>query len=288
MRQSIPYFRVSWRRWLKPPIRRSLRSSSLSYQQPSRKWPGNTSKSTAPTDGLGDPSGRCSGTDWRITSIAFFIIERESIFPFVGMIRSPGWLPYADRHHNQNHSIYRYIEGTSKWTFHPFIRTQLKFNLSQDIESCQRFPGLGSEPPQTGHTFSVGLIIKVALHLEHLTLWSLTRLISAGSKVLSMQLFLFEKRKLFLRIFDWRTETFRDWIVSVTVPAMDFLITRGPWKVFVTTWALFRESWGERSFMFCHWYYSAIYPALPIWRIVWCCNLFGCWLFLRCQLWLES
>jgi hypothetical protein len=43
-----------------------------------------------------------------------------------------------------------------------------------------------------------------------------------------MQLFLFEKRKLFLRIFDWRTETFRDWIVSAAVPAMDFLIARRP------------------------------------------------------------
>jgi hypothetical protein len=67
-----------------------------------------------------------------------------------------------------------------------------------------------------------------------------------------MQLFLFEKRKLFLRIFDWRTETFRDWIVFTAVPAMDFLITRGPGKVFVTTWALFGKFWRKRSFMFCH------------------------------------
>jgi hypothetical protein len=57
-----------------------------------------------------------------------------------------------------------------------------------------------------------------------------------------MQLFLFEKRKLFLRIFDWRTKTLRDWIVFTAVPAMDFLITRGPRKVFVAAWTLFRES----------------------------------------------
>jgi len=91
----------------------------------------------------------------------------------------------------------------------------------------------GSEPPQTGHTFSVGLIIRLALHLEHLTGWSLTRLILSGSKVLSMQLFLFEKSELFLRSLAWRadnarTKTLRDWIVSAAVPAMDFLIARGP------------------------------------------------------------
>jgi hypothetical protein len=43
-----------------------------------------------------------------------------------------------------------------------------------------------------------------------------------------MQLFLFEKRKLFFRIFDWRTKAFRDWIVFTAIPAMDFLISRGP------------------------------------------------------------
>jgi hypothetical protein len=51
---------------------------------------------------------------------------------------------------------------------------------------------------------------------------------SSGSKVLSMQLFLFEKSELFLRTLAWRTEAFRDWIVSVAVPAMDFLITWRP------------------------------------------------------------
>jgi hypothetical protein len=63
---------------------------------------------------------------------------------------------------------------------HPLIHTSLKFNLAQDVDYGQRFPGLGSEPPQTGHTFSVSLIIKLALHLGHLTLWSLTRFISIG------------------------------------------------------------------------------------------------------------
>jgi hypothetical protein len=84
-----------------------------------------------------------------------------------------------------------------------------------------------------------------------------------------MQLFLFEKSELFLRILAWRADnarikTLRDWIVSAAVPAMDFLIARGPGKVFVAAWTLSRESWGRRSFMFCHWYYSAISPALPL------------------------
>jgi len=65
-------------------------------------------------------------------------------------------------------------------TSHPLIHTHLEFNPAQYVEGCQRFAGFGSEPPQTGHTFSVGLIIRLALHLEHLTGWSLTRLISIG------------------------------------------------------------------------------------------------------------
>jgi hypothetical protein len=64
---------------------------------------------------------------------------------------------------------------------HPLIHSLLEFTLAQDIVYCQRFPGLGSEPPQTGHTFSVSFIIRSALHLEHLTGWSLTRLISMFS-----------------------------------------------------------------------------------------------------------
>ena len=67
-----------------------------------------------------------------------------------------------------------------KYRLHPLIHTLLKFNLAQYIESCQRFSGLGNELPQTGHTFSVALIIRLALHLGHLTAWSLTRLISSG------------------------------------------------------------------------------------------------------------
>ena len=60
------------------------------------------------------------------------------------------------------------------------IHTRLKFTLAQDIVVLQRFAGLGSELRQTGHTFSVDLITRLALHLEHLTGWSLTRLISIG------------------------------------------------------------------------------------------------------------
>jgi hypothetical protein len=54
------------------------------------------------------------------------------------------------------------------------------------LKVSQRFSGLGNELPQTGHTFSVGLIIRLALHLEHLTAWSLTRLISVGDLFLRM------------------------------------------------------------------------------------------------------
>jgi hypothetical protein len=48
-----------------------------------------------------------------------------------------------------------------------------------------------------------------------------------------MQLFLFEKSELSLRILAWRadnarTKTLRDWIESAAVPAMDFLIARRP------------------------------------------------------------
>ncbi len=115
-----------------------------------------------------------------------------------------------------------------KCVLHPLIHTLLEFSITQDVDYDQRFPGLGSKPPQTGHTFSVGLIMRSALHLEHLTGWSLTLLISAGSRVLFMQRFLFEKRKLFFIILAWRTEAFRDWIVFAAVPAMDFLIARRP------------------------------------------------------------
>jgi len=68
---------------------------------------------------------------------------------------------------------------------HPLIHTLLEITLAQDVEGCQRFIGFGNKPPQTGHTFSVGLIIRLALHLGHLTGWSLTRLISAGSRLVT-------------------------------------------------------------------------------------------------------
>ena len=69
-----------------------------------------------------------------------------------------------------------------KCELHPLIHTPLDFSLTQNIGVSQRFPGLDNEPPQTGHTFSVGFIIRSALHLGHLTAWSLTRLISSGSR----------------------------------------------------------------------------------------------------------
>jgi hypothetical protein len=65
-----------------------------------------------------------------------------------------------------------------KCVLHPLIHTRLEFDLVQEVDYGQRFPGLGSEPPQTGQSFSVGLIIRLALHLGHLAVWSLTRLIS--------------------------------------------------------------------------------------------------------------
>jgi hypothetical protein len=56
----------------------------------------------------------------------------------------------------------------------PLIHTLPKFNLAQNVEVSQRFSSLSNSLPQTGHTFSVCLIIRSALHLEHLTGWSLT------------------------------------------------------------------------------------------------------------------
>ena len=65
----------------------------------------------------------------------------------------------------------------------PLIHTHLQFSLAQDVGVSQRFSGLGNEPPQTGHTFSVGLIIRSALHMGYLTAWSATRLIFFRVKV---------------------------------------------------------------------------------------------------------
>ena len=72
---------------------------------------------------------------------------------------------------------------------HPLIHTLPELNLAQDIGLCQRFGGFGSFLPQTGHTFSVGLTIRLALHLEHLTGWSLTRFISFGSRDVAISIF---------------------------------------------------------------------------------------------------
>ena len=115
--------------------------------------------------------------------------------------------------------------------------------MAQNIVGFQRFTGLGNELPQTGQTLSSGLSITVSLHLGHLTLWSLTRLISSGSKVLSIQLFLFEKTELFPKLLAWRvdnvrTKTLRDWIVTVAVPAKELFFTWRPGEVFVSARAL--------------------------------------------------
>jgi F0F1-type ATP synthase assembly protein I len=59
--------------------------------------------------------------------------------------------------------------------------------ISFGLVAYSYFFRAGSLLPQTGHTFSLGLIIRSALHLGHLTGWSLTRLISTG--------------ELFLRVF---------------------------------------------------------------------------------------
>jgi hypothetical protein len=82
--------------------------------------------------------------------------------------------------------VMRYVKvfrSLSKFVLHPLIHTLLEFDRTQDVGASQRFSGLGNEPLQTGHTFSVGLIIRLALHLGHLTGWSLTRLISSGSRL---------------------------------------------------------------------------------------------------------
>jgi hypothetical protein len=73
-----------------------------------------------------------------------------------------------------------------KFVLHPLIHTLLHFTLAQDVGVSQRFSGLGNELPQTGHTFSVGLIIRLALHLGHLAEWSFTCLISVGDLFLKM------------------------------------------------------------------------------------------------------
>jgi len=139
------------------------------------------------------------------------------------------------------------LEFHSGLILHPLIHSRLKFNLAQDIDWSQRFSGFENEPPQTKHTFSVGLIIRLALHLGHLTLWSLTRLISSGPRVLLIWFFLFP-----VDVFG-PTEIFRDRIVSVAVPAKELLFTWGPGEMFVSARALRRVIDRGCLFLFsCH------------------------------------
>ena len=55
---------------------------------------------------------------------------------------------------------------SSECRLHPLIHTLLEFNLAQDIVVFQRFTGFGNELPHTGHTFSVGLIIRLVLAIS--------------------------------------------------------------------------------------------------------------------------
>ena len=116
-----------------------------------------------------------------------------------------------------------------KCRLHPLIHTRLESKQAQYVVCNQGFRNFASEPPQTGHTFSVGLVIRLALHLGHLTLWSLTRLISSASRVLLIWFF-FSPVDVF-----WPTEIFRDRIVSVAVPAEELFFTWRPGEVFVSS-----------------------------------------------------
>ena len=60
------------------------------------------------------------------------------------------------------------------WRLHPLIHTLLEFTVTQNMGLCKRFPSFYRWFPQTGHTFSVGPIDRLALHWGHLTLKSLT------------------------------------------------------------------------------------------------------------------
>ena len=100
---------------------------------------------------------------------------------------------------------------------HPLIHTLLKFNLAQYVRVSQRFSGLGNEPLQTGHILSSGPTIMVSLHLEHLTRQSLTRSISAGSRLVIR---LLRIRRVTL----WWSETGSQWVSLIAVPAEDMVI----------------------------------------------------------------
>ena len=128
---------------------------------------------------------------------------------------------------------------------HPLIHTFLKFNLAQDIWFSQRFTGLGNDPTHTGHTFSVGFIIRSTLHLGHLTVWSLTRLVSSGSKLV-IRFLRFRKVTL------WWSETGIQWVSLVAVPAKNIVITVRPGDMLVCAWTLFGSVWGKWAFTLCH------------------------------------
>jgi hypothetical protein len=99
------------------------------------------------------------------------------------------------------------------------------------LRISQRFSGLGNEPPQTGHTFSVGLIIRLALHLEHLTGWSLALSISTVSRLVIRFL---RFRKVLLSCL----ETLKDRIFCIAVPTDNMVIAHRPGDMYVTVWTL--------------------------------------------------
>jgi hypothetical protein len=102
---------------------------------------------------------------------------------------------------------------------------------------------LGNELPQTGHTFSVGLTIRLTLHLGHFTEWSLARSISTASRLVIR----------FLRVRNvllWWSETGSEWVSLVAVPAKEVFITVRPGNMYVTAWTLFKGLWRERGFLF--------------------------------------
>jgi hypothetical protein len=135
---------------------------------------------------------------------------------------------YVNQLHNLGKKVLLFIRSLSRgeqhggvgadFVLHPLIHTRLEFNLAQDVDYGQRFPGLGSESPQTGHTFAVSLIIKLALHLGHLTGWSLTRLISSAIGGLFMRgRFLFRADTVVER---WR---YGSWVISTVLTHSVFL-----------------------------------------------------------------
>ena len=132
----------------------------------------------------------------------------------------------------------------AEWRLHPLIHTLLKFDLAQNVGVSQRLSDLGNELPKTGQTFSVGLIIRSALHLGHLTAWSLTRLISSGSRLVI-------RFPRFRKVLLWWSETGSEWVSLVAVPTKDIVITIRPGDMLVCAWTLFGSFWGKRGFTLC-------------------------------------